>query len=242
MGVPSVFIRTSGCNLRCSWCDTPYTSWQPEGAELPLERILDEVRAHPARHVVVTGGEPMIAPEMLPLTAAVARRGLAHHHRDRRHGVPSGGLRPDEHQPQAVQLHAGRPVGGAARAPAHSAGRSGGVDGAVRLSAQVRDRPAGRPGGSASAVPEPRGRRGPRDPDAGRHGRRAPARARPSGWPKSASRRASASARACTSTCTATAEECEYADHRPFRRSAMPRASCRACTLIRSAPSASTSL
>jgi 7-carboxy-7-deazaguanine synthase len=31
VGVPSFFIRTSGCNLRCRWCDTPYTSWLPEG-------------------------------------------------------------------------------------------------------------------------------------------------------------------------------------------------------------------
>jgi 7-carboxy-7-deazaguanine synthase len=67
-GMPSVFVRTSGCNLRCAWCDTPYTSWQPEGAELPLEQILDEVRAHPTNYVVVTGGEPMIAPEIVPLT------------------------------------------------------------------------------------------------------------------------------------------------------------------------------
>src|ERR1041384_4555433 len=67
-GVPSVFIRTSGCNLRCGWCDTPYTSWSPEGVDLALDQILDEVKAHPARHVVVTGGEPMIAPEIIPLT------------------------------------------------------------------------------------------------------------------------------------------------------------------------------
>lgn len=76
VGVPSVFIRTSGCNLRCSWCDTPYTSWQPEGAELSLARILDEVRAHPARHVVVTGGEPMIAPDIIPLTEQLRGAGL----------------------------------------------------------------------------------------------------------------------------------------------------------------------
>jgi 7-carboxy-7-deazaguanine synthase len=76
VGVPSFFIRTSGCNLRCSWCDTPYTSWQPEGVEMELDRILDEVRAHPTRHVVVTGGEPMIAPEILPLTQKLREAGL----------------------------------------------------------------------------------------------------------------------------------------------------------------------
>jgi 7-carboxy-7-deazaguanine synthase len=76
LGVPSVFIRTSGCNLRCSWCDTPYTSWRPEGVDLSLDQILDEVRAHPARHVVVTGGEPMIAPEILPLSQRLRDLGL----------------------------------------------------------------------------------------------------------------------------------------------------------------------
>ena len=76
VGVPSVFIRTSGCNLRCSWCDTPYTSWQPEGAELTLDQILAQVDAHPCRHVVVTGGEPMIAPEVVALTERLREAGL----------------------------------------------------------------------------------------------------------------------------------------------------------------------
>ena len=76
VGVPSVFIRTSGCNLRCAWCDTPYTSWQPEGADLTLGQIVDEVKAHPARHVVVTGGEPMIAPEIIALTERLRGLGL----------------------------------------------------------------------------------------------------------------------------------------------------------------------
>ncbi len=76
VGVPSVFIRTSGCNLRCAWCDTPYTSWQPEGMDLDLDQILDEVAAHPARHVVVTGGEPMIAPDIVALTGRLRARGM----------------------------------------------------------------------------------------------------------------------------------------------------------------------
>jgi 7-carboxy-7-deazaguanine synthase len=60
-GVPSIFVRTSGCNLRCSWCDTRYASWAPEGEDLPIEGILEQVLAIPARHCVLTGGEPMIA-------------------------------------------------------------------------------------------------------------------------------------------------------------------------------------
>jgi 7-carboxy-7-deazaguanine synthase len=76
VGVPSVFVRTSGCNLRCEWCDTPYTSWKPEGSDWTLDRIVDEVRAHPARHVVVTGGEPMIAPQIVALTERLREAGL----------------------------------------------------------------------------------------------------------------------------------------------------------------------
>ncbi len=68
-GVPSVFVRTSGCNLRCAWCDTPYASWRPEGTEMPVDRVVDEVLKFPAAHVVLTGGEPMAAKEM-PLLAA----------------------------------------------------------------------------------------------------------------------------------------------------------------------------
>jgi 7-carboxy-7-deazaguanine synthase len=68
VGVPSVFVRTSGCNLRCTWCDTPYTSWQPEGEERSISSIVDEVDGYGATHVVITGGEPMIAPEIEELT------------------------------------------------------------------------------------------------------------------------------------------------------------------------------
>ncbi|HEY7305107.1 MAG TPA: 7-carboxy-7-deazaguanine synthase QueE [Bryobacteraceae bacterium] len=75
VGVPSVFVRTSGCNLRCTWCDTPYTSWQPEGQNLSLDEIVESIGAFRASHVVVTGGEPMIAPEIVQLTANLREAG-----------------------------------------------------------------------------------------------------------------------------------------------------------------------
>ncbi len=75
-GVPSVFVRTSGCNLRCTWCDTPYTSWAPEGADMGVADIVAEVRRHPAAHVVVTGGEPMIQPAIVELTGLLHKAGL----------------------------------------------------------------------------------------------------------------------------------------------------------------------
>jgi 7-carboxy-7-deazaguanine synthase len=67
VGVPSVFVRTSGCNLRCTWCDTPYTSWNPEGDELSLDQIESKVSEFRASHVVLTGGEPMIWPQIAEL-------------------------------------------------------------------------------------------------------------------------------------------------------------------------------
>ena len=74
-GVPSVFVRTSGCNLRCHWCDTPYASWKPEGPEMSVAEILRKVSDWNCRHVVLTGGEPMIAPELPELTAALRKAG-----------------------------------------------------------------------------------------------------------------------------------------------------------------------
>jgi 7-carboxy-7-deazaguanine synthase len=75
-GVPTVFIRTSGCNLRCRWCDTPYASWKPEGEEMGIEEILSEVKKLPARHCVLTGGEPMVARGIKELAAALRAEGL----------------------------------------------------------------------------------------------------------------------------------------------------------------------
>ncbi len=75
VGVPSVFVRTSGCNLRCVWCDTPYTSWNPEGSDLGVEEIAGRVRQTGARHTVITGGEPMIAPQIVELTRLLKAEG-----------------------------------------------------------------------------------------------------------------------------------------------------------------------
>jgi 7-carboxy-7-deazaguanine synthase len=75
LGVPSVFVRVSGCNLRCVWCDTPYTSWKPEGKNWSLSKILSKVAEYPTRYVVVTGGEPLLAPEIEELTCRLKQRG-----------------------------------------------------------------------------------------------------------------------------------------------------------------------
>ena len=75
LGVPSVFVRTSGCNLRCRWCDTPYTSWQPEGKAWSVKKILGEIAKYPTRHVVITGGEPLLAPDIAELTGELKQRG-----------------------------------------------------------------------------------------------------------------------------------------------------------------------
>lgn len=74
-GIPSVFIRTSGCNLRCQWCDTPYASWNPEGEEMEIDSILNAVDGYPSRYCVVTGGEPMIAKGMVDLLHALRAAG-----------------------------------------------------------------------------------------------------------------------------------------------------------------------
>ncbi len=75
-GVPSFFVRVSGCNLRCAWCDTPYASWAPEGGSRTIEDIVRDARASGVRHAVLTGGEPMIFPQIEPLSGALRDAGL----------------------------------------------------------------------------------------------------------------------------------------------------------------------
>ena len=75
-GVPSVFIRTSGCNLRCWFCDSYHTSWEPTGEVLSVDNIVEEVLSfEKANHVVLTGGEPMIHSESEKLLEALSNHG-----------------------------------------------------------------------------------------------------------------------------------------------------------------------
>ena len=76
VGVPSVFVRASGCNLRCSFCDTPYASWEPEGEDVPADEIVRRVLNYNCRHAVVTGGEPMIMPDVVELCEGLKSNGL----------------------------------------------------------------------------------------------------------------------------------------------------------------------
>jgi 7-carboxy-7-deazaguanine synthase len=75
IGTPTVFVRTSGCNLRCSWCDTSYAF--TKGKEMELEEILSEVEGHQTTHVAVTGGEPMMQKDIIKLLDSLLE--LDHH-------------------------------------------------------------------------------------------------------------------------------------------------------------------
>jgi len=67
-GVPSVFVRLAGCPLRCRWCDTKYAWDETAGTEYSISEIIQAVEQWPCKFVVITGGEPMINPDLPELT------------------------------------------------------------------------------------------------------------------------------------------------------------------------------
>ncbi|MCO1335644.1 7-carboxy-7-deazaguanine synthase QueE [Microbulbifer sp. OS29] len=72
-GLPTVFVRLTGCPLRCTYCDSEYAFHG--GERMTLEQILLQVQSHPARYVCVTGGEPLAQPNSLPLMEALCDTG-----------------------------------------------------------------------------------------------------------------------------------------------------------------------
>ncbi|WP_444891295.1 7-carboxy-7-deazaguanine synthase QueE [Microbulbifer sp. DLAB2-AA] len=74
-GLPTVFVRLTGCPLRCTYCDSEYAFYG--GERMTLEQILLQVQSHPARHVCVTGGEPLAQPNCLHLLEALCDAGYS---------------------------------------------------------------------------------------------------------------------------------------------------------------------
>ncbi|MBP8852662.1 MAG: 7-carboxy-7-deazaguanine synthase QueE [Moraxellaceae bacterium] len=74
VGRPTVFIRLTGCPLRCVWCDTPYAF--SGGSIMTLDTVLETVALHGAKHICVTGGEPLAQPECLTLLTALCDSGM----------------------------------------------------------------------------------------------------------------------------------------------------------------------
>ncbi|KYG66749.1 7-carboxy-7-deazaguanine synthase [Bdellovibrio bacteriovorus] len=73
VGIPTVFVRLTACNLRCTYCDTKYSYY--EGEMQDLEKILNEIDSHQAPAVCVTGGEPLLQKEVHTLMKILCDRG-----------------------------------------------------------------------------------------------------------------------------------------------------------------------
>jgi len=65
-GVPSVFVRLAGCPLRCRWCDTKYAQDYEAGQDYEVADIVEAVQKYDCRHIVITGGEPLVTAELQP--------------------------------------------------------------------------------------------------------------------------------------------------------------------------------
>jgi 7-carboxy-7-deazaguanine synthase len=73
VGQPCVFVRLTGCPLRCTWCDTDYAFYG--GHECTIEEVLAKVHTYGCRLVEVTGGEPLVQPESLPFITGLCDAG-----------------------------------------------------------------------------------------------------------------------------------------------------------------------
>jgi 7-carboxy-7-deazaguanine synthase len=71
-GLPNIFIRTQGCNLRCSYCDTKYA--YENGREITINKIMKEISKYPCKNVCITGGEPLLQPETEKLIESLSKK------------------------------------------------------------------------------------------------------------------------------------------------------------------------
>lgn len=74
VGLPTVFVRLTGCPLRCGYCDTEYAFYG--GQKMDISDIVDQVAAYQPRYVCVTGGEPLAQPNCIPLLTALCDLGV----------------------------------------------------------------------------------------------------------------------------------------------------------------------
>lgn len=73
-GFPTVFVRTTACNLRCTYCDTKYSYY--EGEHKSADEIVETIKSYGAEYVCVTGGEPLLQKEVLPFMSRLCDSGL----------------------------------------------------------------------------------------------------------------------------------------------------------------------
>ncbi len=73
VGLPCIFIRLTGCNLRCTWCDTEYAFY--EGKDFTVDEILNAIQPLGISLVEITGGEPLLQEEVYPLMATLIEQG-----------------------------------------------------------------------------------------------------------------------------------------------------------------------
>ncbi len=73
-GLPTVFVRTTGCNLRCTYCDTKYSYY--EGQFQTQEQILEEIKKHETPYICITGGEPLLQKEIFPFMTQLCDLGF----------------------------------------------------------------------------------------------------------------------------------------------------------------------
>jgi len=71
-GLPNIFIRTTGCNLRCTFCDTKYA--YKNGKELTINEIINKIKKYPCKHVCITGGEPLLQKDIADLIDTLIRK------------------------------------------------------------------------------------------------------------------------------------------------------------------------